>query len=275
MKDILKQIEIFLQTLIEENSHRLLGSTRIENELIKQIIQAMGDKIRTDAEGNLTAPHIFSLSVPQDFADDIRSNQNLLENLASNLMQAGLASGVHFDAKIIISVFPDSNLKEGEFKIRAIWKEDNTTETHPYETRPPTLIHPMQQPKAFLIVGGTQVFTLDEDITNIGRNLDNDLVIDDPRVSRRHGQIRVVKGRHMLFDLGSSGGTFVNNKRIKQIALHPGDVLSFAGVPLVYGQDSLNQIQETQEYSPPNSPDNSGSTSLQFNSKASDITKDI
>jgi pSer/pThr/pTyr-binding forkhead associated (FHA) protein len=55
----------------------------------------------------------------------------------------------------------------------------------------------------------------------------------------------------MLFDLDSSGGTFVNNKRIKQIALHPGDVISLAGVPLVYGHDAVSTISDTEEYLPP------------------------
>lgn len=263
MNELLSQIESFLQKLIEENSHRLLGSSRLENQLINQIIQAMGDQIRTDPQGNLTAPHIFSLNVPQEYAEDIRSNQNFLDILSSNLMKAANSSGVHFDGAITISVFPDISIKEGEFKIQAIWKEDNLTETHPFETFAPSLLPSGQPSEAFLIVGGTQIFTLDENIINIGRNLENDLVLDDPRVSRKHGQIRVVKGRHMLFDLGSSGGTFVNNKRINQIALHPGDVLSLAGVPLVYGQDTISQIEETKEYSIPENVNSSTTTSLQ------------
>ena len=267
MKDILKQVEVFLQELIEENSHRLLGSSRFENELIHQLIHAMGQQIRSDLQGNLTAPHIFSLNVPYEFAEDIRSNQNLLDTLASHLMDAGQSLGVHFEGKITITVFPDANIKAGDFTISAIWKEENISETHPYDSHPASLLPSMQQPKAFLIVGGTQIFTLDEDIINIGRNLENDLVIDDPRVSRQHGQIRVVKGRHMLFDLGSSGGTFVNHKRIKQIALHPGDVLSLAGIPLVYGQDSQSQIDETKEYLPPTQVNGASTASIQLNSE--------
>ena len=167
MKDILKQVEAFIQELIEENSHRLLGSSRFENELIHQLIHAMGEQIRTDLQGNLTAPHIFSLNVPYEFAEDIRSNQNLLDSLAAHLMEAGQSLGVHFEGKITISVFPDAHIKEGEFEISAIWKDENITETHPYESHPASLLPSIQQPKAFLIVGGTQIFTLDEDIINI------------------------------------------------------------------------------------------------------------
>src|SRR5712691_5509852 len=40
------------------------------------------------------------------------------------------------------------------------------------------------------------------------------LVLDHPRVSRRHAQVAVSKGRVSLRDLGSSNGTFVNGQRI-------------------------------------------------------------
>jgi pSer/pThr/pTyr-binding forkhead associated (FHA) protein len=62
-------------------------------------------------------------------------------------------------------------------------------------------------------------------------------VIDDPRVSRAHAQLRTVKGRFVLFDLESTGGTFVNGKRASQTVLYPGDVISLAGATLIFGQD--------------------------------------
>jgi pSer/pThr/pTyr-binding forkhead associated (FHA) protein len=49
----------------------------------------------------------------------------------------------------------------------------------------------------------------------IGRNRAKvTLVLDHPRVSRRHAQVVVTKGRVSLRDLGSSNGTFVNGVRI-------------------------------------------------------------
>jgi hypothetical protein len=91
---------------------------------------------------------------------------------------------------------------------------------------------------AFLIVGGTNVFTLDRAVTNIGRRLDNHLVVDDPRVSRYHAQIRYVRSRFLIFDLNSTGGTYVNGQRTTQSVLYPGDVISLAGLPIVFGQDT-------------------------------------
>jgi pSer/pThr/pTyr-binding forkhead associated (FHA) protein len=90
---------------------------------------------------------------------------------------------------------------------------------------------------AFLIIGGTKIVPLTRSVVNIGRRLDNHVVIDDPRVSRAHAQLRIVRDRFVLFDLNSSGGTFVNGQRADQSVLYPGDVISLAGVTLIFGQD--------------------------------------
>jgi pSer/pThr/pTyr-binding forkhead associated (FHA) protein len=49
--------------------------------------------------------------------------------------------------------------------------------------------------------------------------------------------LRIVRDRFVLFDLNSSGGTFVNGHRTDQSVLYPGDVISLAGVSLIFGQD--------------------------------------
>jgi pSer/pThr/pTyr-binding forkhead associated (FHA) protein len=90
---------------------------------------------------------------------------------------------------------------------------------------------------AFLIIDGVKEFPLKKPVVNVGRRLDNDLVIDDPRVSRHHAQLRAIKSRYVLFDLNSSGGTFINGQRTSQTVLYPGDVISLAGVSLIFGQD--------------------------------------
>jgi pSer/pThr/pTyr-binding forkhead associated (FHA) protein len=89
-------------------------------------------------------------------------------------------------------------------------------------------------------------------VINIGRRLDNHVVIDDPRISRNHAQIREIKGRFVIFDLNSTGGTYVNGDRINQSVLYPGDVISLAGVTLIFGQD-LPPSQQTEKPTRPNS----------------------
>src|SRR5262249_47252058 len=88
-----------------------------------------------------------------------------------------------------------------------------------------------------LVLHGTQHLPLDRPVMNIGRRHDNHIVIDDSRVSRAHAQIRLRFGHYVIYDLGSLGGTLVNNHRITEAILKPGDVISLAGVMLVYMED--------------------------------------
>jgi len=103
---------------------------------------------------------------------------------------------------------------------------------------------------AFVLVGGVKVFPLVRSVVSIGRQLDNTLVIDDLRVSRRHAQLRAINGRYVIFDLNSSGGTLVNGHRASQTVLYPGDVISLAGVTLIYGQKDAPPRADLKETAP-------------------------
>ncbi len=54
---------------------------------------------------------------------------------------------------------------------------------------------------------------LEQTIT-IGRQVGNDLVLEDQRISRQHATIRCDEGRCEIMDLGSSNGTYVEGEQI-------------------------------------------------------------
>lgn len=69
---------------------------------------------------------------------------------------------------------------------------------------------------------------LDKEKTLIGRNRDNDVVLTEPFVSRKHCAINRKGDDFTLEDLGSSNGTFVNGERIeKSIRLRNNDTITF------------------------------------------------
>ncbi len=96
-----------------------------------------------------------------------------------------------------------------------------------------------QAEDAFLIVNGVDLFPLKLPITSIGRKIDNVLVLNDPRVSRQHAELRRFRGRYVVFDMGSTGGTYVNGHRVSHSVVYDGDVISLAGVLLVFRQKNL------------------------------------
>jgi len=61
----------------------------------------------------------------------------------------------------------------------------------------------------------------------VGRKVDKDLVIADPRVSRDHAQIVMEGSDFFLIDQGSRHGTFVNGERVQRQKLERNDRLEF------------------------------------------------
>jgi SARP family transcriptional regulator, regulator of embCAB operon len=68
----------------------------------------------------------------------------------------------------------------------------------------------------------------------LGRDEDCDIVLTDEAVSRRHAEIRLASGRHILLDLSSSNGTWVKGEPVLQHLLHDGDAFQVGGQVLVY-----------------------------------------
>ncbi len=71
--------------------------------------------------------------------------------------------------------------------------------------------------------GERRDFPLNSDLTCVGRKNDCDIRIPVTEVSRRHAEFRINDEEVSVKDLGSSNGTYVNNKRVKQSALSAGD----------------------------------------------------
>lgn len=75
---------------------------------------------------------------------------------------------------------------------------------------------------------------LDEERVSIGREASNHVVVDDPAVSREHAAIFQVGNDHVLSDLHSEHGTFVNGTRIDRHILQHGDIVELGSFNLRY-----------------------------------------
>lgn len=87
----------------------------------------------------------------------------------------------------------------------------------------------------------------DKTIIQVGRDANNDVVLDSPTVSRFHAQIERIGQRYRVTDLHSGNGTFVNDQRITQpVWLKPDDVIRIGRHSFVVGQESIDQAVETR-----------------------------
>lgn len=92
-------------------------------------------------------------------------------------------------------------------------------------------------PKLTLLLGRKtlQVYDIEQDSISIGRGEDQDIVIDNTSVSRKHAEIRKEGFRWVVEDLGSSNGTFLHGQKIESPqAVSAGDEIGFGKFSLVF-----------------------------------------
>lgn len=90
-------------------------------------------------------------------------------------------------------------------------------------------------PVAIFVQGSDQqTLSLNHTPYTVGRKVDRDLVIADPRVSREHASIIAENGEFFLVDQGSKHGTYVNGERVDRHKLQRNDRLEFGARDIAY-----------------------------------------
>lgn len=92
----------------------------------------------------------------------------------------------------------------------------------------PNRLPPIIELRPHIVVKGleegvTQPFS--EDCVTIGRRADNQVLIDEDNISRRHVSVERRDGQYFLRDLGSANGTYLNDRRTDLAQLNDGDRL--------------------------------------------------
>jgi len=246
----LKELEARLQSLVEVDLLNILPGKNVEDVIIQKLAAAIQLNTITLADGSITAPDVYTLVMHSHNSAKWQDSQ-LLTILLHSITTVAQEAGFRFTITPTISISTDDNLSISDAEIMASHRVETMAETNASPLDTGSLEDNSKLPEnAFLIVEGVKVFPLTLSVINIGRRLDNQLIIDDPRVSRNHAQLRSIKGRYVVFDLNSTGGTFVNGQRTSQSVLYPGDVISLAGVALIFGQDTPPPRLDLKDTSP-------------------------
>lgn len=89
-----------------------------------------------------------------------------------------------------------------------------------------------------------RVYPLEADQVTLGRELSNDIVLPEPKVSRHHLRFERVSRGYVLHDLKTSNGTYVNRYRIElPTLLQPGDHIAIADAVEMWFTDDLDAFQ--------------------------------
>ena len=95
---------------------------------------------------------------------------------------------------------------------------------------------------------GEHTFMLSTESATIGRLGDQDLVLPDSYVSRRHALIRRVDAGYELLDRGSTHGTYVNGARVERAFLRAGDIVQFGSLSAVKFRFDVPSIDESRPH---------------------------
>ncbi len=88
-----------------------------------------------------------------------------------------------------------------------------------------------------LIRNKTQVMIpLHKEVTSLGRRL-TDIILDDPKASGHHAEIRKDGASYRLVDMKSTNGTFLNRRRVDEMVLSDQDVIEIGMTTLCFFSD--------------------------------------
>lgn len=119
--------------------------------------------------------------------------------------------------------------------------------------------------KIFLVIGGAnrrgEVVPVPEGRISVGRNAKHALILKDASVSGDHAEIRREGSTCAIKDLGSSNGTFVNDRRLPErgeAELASGDVVRFGLIACAFG------VGDPADFAPPGPEEVSGGSGDTF-----------
>lgn len=255
IEKFLTRLEANLRLLIEGSTASDGFPRRLHRSLERELIHAMRTGVRklpadvTQRDFKLLAPDQYTLVLPMVEAQILLTHPTELDRLTRALQNLAEQAGIAFAVSPVLRVVADpQSLKIiilSEFCQPGL--EDSATYQLGNAPDDSRLSSNGKIPNAFLIVNGLRTFNIAVPVVNIGRDASNQVQLNDPHISRQHAQLRLVRGRFVIFDLDSHGGTYVNGVSVTNHILNPGDVIQLAGIPLVYGQDMEPTASQTQE----------------------------
>ena len=236
------RLEEHLRELFEENLPKIFTGHQPHHTLVDELIQVMRDNVLQDPAGRLYAPDLFIFTVPTDDMIEWQMHRDILAEITQSILETGISVGLSFHKPPKIELLTDIESVRGRFSISAHFSQQNPglPDTAAMVQQGDDDDEPTVPENAMLIIGGKTYFLLEKPVVDIGRHSGNDLILTDLQVSRHHAQLRAINNHYVIFDVGSTGGLFLNGKRINQATLHAGDVIRIGSVNLIYNQETTS-----------------------------------
>lgn len=244
-------------------------------ELAAALKREVDNTARILSRDRRLVPNHFEIALgPDDFDRLSEYGRTLNHELANELRDHADIQRYTFSGPIEINLTERPDLPVGKFRIHSATvgapqrprAQPNDGQTQLQVPPPPVQPPPVQAPTGptlvVLEVNGRRRPVNPPGVV-LGRGTDSDIQINDPGVSRRHAEIRLMPEngdgvRVVLVDLGSTNGTVVNGRRTAEAELRDGSTVRLGTTDITVHFVRQQQQQptppaypQTQPYSPP------------------------
>lgn len=254
----LQRFEDFVERMVEGSFTRLFRGSVQPAEIARRIERAMESNLVAGV-GHQYTPNQYRVRLhPDDFKPFEPYRKRMEREMAAFVREAAHERGWDLVGPPRVIILPNGEVARYTIEVqsRLVDGTDRTMDIEepgeyqpttampimkpvaPPRRAPPPLAGPVQPPASLRLLDGSaqgSVVQIRKPLIALGRGLDNDVVVEDSRVSRHHAQILFQHQRYTVRDLGSTNHTFVNGRPIETSVLAPGDRISLGGVELEFG----------------------------------------
>jgi hypothetical protein len=240
----LSRFEQFMESMVEGSVARIFRNPVQPAEIAKRLERAMESQ-QTISVKRVIVPNVYRACLnPQDFATFQPIQTEMEREMANYLSELASERNFTMLEHPRVELVEDAAVPRHSIQIIAETVETAPGATGSTQVMSTTMYQkapPQTQSSAVLLLqtpAGPQSIPLASTMLRIGRGLNNDIILEDTRVSRHHAQLRYKTRRFWLMDLGSTNGTYVNGEHTQEAALRDGDIVSLGGLELTFRENN-------------------------------------
>ncbi|AZR72960.1 hypothetical protein BBF96_05860 [Anoxybacter fermentans] len=227
---------------------RILGKKVLKPRDIALKIKRLMDSSKTESVFKIYVPYRYRVFISDEDMKRLEPFRPfLIKELIDYIHRYADKQGYHLLGEPEIFIKVDKKLGQGNFKVEPIY-EDNGKQTMIFDKGEIFAISENQDvtrvfkkksggsPILEVLEGNDEgkKFNLIGSIITIGRREDNQIMINDPNVSRYHARIVYNNNNWQIEDLNSTNGVFINGKRITISPLKSGDKICIGSTLLKF-----------------------------------------
>lgn len=204
-------------------------------ELASALRREVDDRAAVVGQDRTVVPNSFVIELGPADDDQVQAwgAEAMSDELAGNVVEYAQQQHYGFVGPVSVAFERHDDLETGRFRVRSVSERGAVA---PATSTPATIQRPIVD------IDG-QRYKLIGAVTTIGRGTEADIIVEDPGVSRKHIEIRVLEdGTPILTDLGSTNGTYVESHKVDAATLVDGNTITIGRTRILFwtGEDSMD-----------------------------------